>query len=230
MTYYIGLILKDKTLIAADRRVSTYLNDTKKINDNYGKIAKISQYTCFSGAGNMPAVSEVYHYLRKNNVKFPEDILQIDIIDIRKIYEKWIQRARQEISSFEKDKEIHGYLNLSMIAGGISKEKEPIVYLMNNLNGFTPQLIRGFTNGVAPKMSLEIDQITQDFFKQVTENGIKLNQKIKHIINLLIDLFKCISDKDNSVSPIFDVMTIDINGICTSSRYRVKRRFWGWRY
>jgi len=220
MTYYVGLMLKDKTLIAADVRVSMHQSGTLQTKDDFTKIGKMSQYTYFSGAGNMNACNGICRYLRENNIKFPEDILQIDLEEIKKIYNKELQRAQQEIPDFEKEKEIHGYLNLSMIVAGISKENKPIMFFMNNLNGFTPQLIRGCPTGTATNMGSEIGQFTNSFFNQVREGSARLNENPTLIINLLRDLFKHISNKDNSVSLTFDLMIVDSNGKDTLKRYR----------
>lgn len=168
----------------------------------------------------MNTCSEVCRYLRVNNIKFPEDILQIDIEEIKKIYNKQIQRARQEIPNFEEEKEEHGYLNLSMIVAGISKENKPIMFFMNNLNGFVPQLIRGCPSGTATNMGPEINQITDDFFRKVKEDFVRLNENPEIITDLLQNLFRGISNKDNSVSSTFDLMIVDSNGIDSLRRYK----------
>lgn len=217
MTYYIGLKLKDKTLIAADTRVSMYENGTMQTKDGYTKINKISQYAYVSAAGNMNACIQLCRYLRENNIKYPEDILQIDIEKrTKQIYNEQIQEARQEIHNFEEEKETHGYLNLSIIVAGINKENKPIMFFMNNLNGFAPKLV---ASGTATNMGSEVNQFTSDFFRKFNKDSIRLSKNPEAVINLLRHLFWGISNKDNSVSPTFDVIIVDSNGVDTLNRY-----------
>lgn len=219
MTYYIGILLKDKTIIAADKRVTIQEGNVVKVRDNFPKIGKISQYAYFSGAGSMNACGEVFKYLKDNNLKFPEDALQVDLGKIRDIYAKNIQQAREEIPDFEKEKETHGYLNLSMIVGGISKEKEPIIIYMNNLDDFIPKIITGCAAGTATNMSSEANQMTGNFFREVTRTTERLNQNPESMMNLFRELFKGISEKEDSVSPTFDVMTVNSRGEDTLKGY-----------
>ena len=213
MTYYIGLLLSDKIIIAADRRLIKYEEGVQKHYDIFNKIALISKHTYFTVAGNAGSCAEIYEYLKNNNLEHIEDINNIKHEELNDIHNKRMKTEIASIPNFEKLSNKDMYYNLSLMLGGISRPGEPTICSMNNRNGFTPEIFHGL-KCIALQVRPEIDNISDNFIKKIIIEIDKLNKDngSKLIKSLLKQLFLDISYKDNYISSSFDIVIQDKNG------------------
>ena len=230
MSFYIGLLLKNKVIISADRRVFNPTTNTQE--DSFDKIGKISAFVYFSGAGNMPFGMKLFKLLKDTPVEFIDDIQKISVDDMKRIYGEEMARARKEIVGFDSLKDSEGYLNVSVMLGGFDKERKPTLCCTSNSENFKYTFTGNYLSVIHPNMQPAIIQtigrnvsIMRQQIKDLNE-GEQISIIAKHIASL----FREISVQDSSVSAICDMLILDSSGNSRSVVFnkRESNRNLGW--
>lgn len=211
MSFYLGLLLKNKVIIAADRRISNPTTNTQE--DSFDKIGKISEFVYFVGAGNMPFGMRLFKLLKDNSIIFMDEISKIRIDDIKIIYAEEIERARKEIVGFDNLKDNKGYLNVSIMLGGFDKQRKPMLCCTSNIENFEYSSTSNYLSIMHPNMTAPIIEIIRRIINIMREQIKDLNEEeqVSVITKYISSLFKDISIQDSSVSAICDMLVLDSN-------------------
>ena len=222
MSFYIGLLLKNKVIIAADRRI--FNPKTNIQEDSFDKIGKISEFVYFSGAGNMPFGMRLFKLLKDNSAMFIDEISKIRTDDIKRIYSEEIARAREEITDFDNLKDAKGYLNVDIMLGGFNKQRKPMLCYTSNVANFKFSSTGNYLSIIHPNMPSPIIGLIGRIINMMRQQIKDLDgdNQVSITTKHLSTLFEEISVRDSSVSAICDILILDFNGNSTRAVFNKK--------
>lgn len=212
MSFYLGLLLKNKVIIAADRRVFNPATNTQE--DSFDKIGKISEFVYFSGAGNMPFGMKLFKLIKDNAIEFIDDVQKVSVDDMKRIYDEEMTRASKEIIGFDNLKGTEGYSNVSVMLGGFDKQRKPTLCCTSNFEKFKYSFTSNYLSVIHPNMQPAIIQTIENNLTMTRQQIKDLNEdeQILVISKHIPSLFRDISAQDSSVSAICDMLILDSNG------------------
>ncbi|MFW1982659.1 hypothetical protein ACG94M_04920 [Acinetobacter guillouiae] len=189
MTMLVLINYKDGVILAADKR-AVWKNGSEVSHVVSDEVDKIYTWNggYITGCGYAPLLENVKNFASSNNIQNVSEIIEYlkMVIESNTIHEKWINSTKFALIYRTSD---------NFRATTISA---------NNYES------RVLGDGAVTIIIEGVD--TNNYKAKLEEAILQGNFEIGNVINILSDLFQYASNKSNTVSSIFDISLINIEG------------------